>query len=363
MQPIHDFTSLFLQDRPMMDVRAPVEYAKGAFPSSHNLPLMVDSERQAVGTCYKEQGQAEAIELGHQLVQGDLKAQRIQAWVAFVGQHPEAVLYCFRGGLRSRISQQWLSEAGVDLPMVEGGYKALRAFLLERLHARLQSDPIRVLSGATGSGKTEVIRSVDQAIDLEGLANHRGSAFGYTGSTQPAQIDFENAWSVAWMKLAARSSGPVLFEDEGRLIGRVAVLPEFLTLSKESPILKLTVPLEQRIQRICRDYFQDAYHRHLCQGDDVALAYLDQFARGALTRIQKRLGGVRFGRLIQCLDAGLIDLAKGRGWTQFEDLIALLLSDYYDPMYDYQFAAKAEHTLFEGNHQEILQWLAQQPQN
>ncbi|WP_320822502.1 tRNA 2-selenouridine(34) synthase MnmH [Reinekea sp.] len=362
MQPIDDFPSLFLQDRPMMDVRAPVEYAKGAFPSSHNLPLMEDGERQAVGTCYKEQGQAAAIEMGHQLVQGDLKAQRVEAWLAFVAQHPDAVLYCFRGGLRSRISQQWLSEAGVDLAMVDGGYKALRAFLLEQLHARLQSDPIRVLSGATGSGKTEVIRSVDQAIDLEGLANHRGSAFGSTGSSQPAQIDFENAWSVAWLKLTARSPGPVLFEDEGRLIGRVAVLPEFLVLSKGSPIVKLTVPLEQRIQRICRDYFQDAYQRHRAQGEDVALAYLDEFARGALRRIQKRLGGVRFGQLIQCLDVGLVDLANGRGWAHFEALIALLLSDYYDPMYDYQFAAKAKHTLFEGNHQEILQWLAQQPQ-
>jgi len=362
VQPIRDFTSLFLQDRPMIDVRAPVEYAKGAFPSSHNRPLMVDHEREAVGTCYKEQGQAAAIDLGHQLVQGDLKAERVQAWVAFAAEHPEAVLYCFRGGLRSRISQQWLSDAGVDLPMIEGGYKALRSFLLEQLHERLRVGHIRVLSGATGSGKTEVIRSVDQAIDLEGMANHRGSAFGYTGSTQPAQIDFENAWSVAWLKLAARSSGPVLFEDEGRLIGRVAVLPEFLVLSQGAPIVKLTVPLEQRIQRICRDYFQDAYQRHLCHGEQVALAYLDEFVRGALTRIQKRLGGVRFARLIQCLDAGLVDLAQRGGWTQFENLVEILLSDYYDPMYDYQFASKAEHTLFEGNHQEILQWLAQQAQ-
>ena len=98
--------------------------------------------------------------------------------------------------------------------------------------------------------------------------------------------------------------------DEGRLIGRVAVLPEFLVLSQGAPIVKLTVPLEQRIQRICRDYFQDAYQRHLCHGEQVALAYLDEFVRGALTRIQKRLGGVRFARLIQCLDAGLVDLAQ-----------------------------------------------------
>jgi len=126
-----DFRQLFLQNVPLMDVRAPVEFAKGAFPQAVNLPLMNDSERQKVGTRYKQQGQAAAIALGHQLVRGKLKAARIDAWLAQVQAAPEGYLYCFRGGLRSQLVQQWLSEAGVQYPRVIGGYKAMRRFLID----------------------------------------------------------------------------------------------------------------------------------------------------------------------------------------------------------------------------------------
>jgi tRNA 2-selenouridine synthase len=98
-----DYRSLFLKDTPLMDVRAPVEFSKGAFPNAINLPLMIDSERQAVGLRYKQRGQASAIELGHQLVSGSLRDARIQAWIAFAQAHPEGYLYCFLGGLRSSI--------------------------------------------------------------------------------------------------------------------------------------------------------------------------------------------------------------------------------------------------------------------
>ena len=127
---LSDFRHIFLNDVPMMDVRAPIEFAQGAFPGVVNLPLMNNEERQKVGTCYKQRGQEAAIALGHSLVSGETKNGRIAAWAAFAKAHPKGVLYCFRGGLRSQITQQWLqSEAGMAYPRVIGGYKAMRTFL------------------------------------------------------------------------------------------------------------------------------------------------------------------------------------------------------------------------------------------
>lgn len=360
MPTTKQYAELFLNDTPMVDVRAPIEFAKGAFPNAVNHPLMNDAEREAVGTRYKELGQDEAVALGHELVNGQTKQQRIQRWKEFARQNPDGVLYCFRGGMRSRISQQWLREAGVELPFVEGGYKAMRQFLLEQLHERVEKGNIYVLAGATGTGKTEVIHQWPNSVDLEKLANHRGSAFGNTGSEQPSQIDFENAWSIDWMKRTQVSDQPVLFEDESRLIGRIAVLPEFLTLTKQAPIVLLKATLEERVARIRRDYFVDAYQQHLPQGEEAALDHLDQFIRGALSRIQKRLGGDRFKILIELLDNGLLDLKSRGNWTHFDELIGQLLSHYYDPMYRYQYSKKVKQQIFEGDHTEILQWLSEQ---
>ena len=125
---VNNYRQLLLDDTPMIDVRAPIEFASGALPFAANLPLMADEERHQVGICYKEQGQQAAIELGHQLVSGDLKAQRVKAWQDFMAANPNAVLYCARGGLRSQLSQEWLAEAGIECPKVEGGYKSSARF-------------------------------------------------------------------------------------------------------------------------------------------------------------------------------------------------------------------------------------------
>ena len=116
------FEALLCADVPLLDVRAPVEFAQGAFPSSHNIPLMNDEERARVGTCYKQEGHDAAVALGHRLVSGDIREARIDAWRRFSEAHPDGVLYCFRGGMRSRIAQQWIyEETGVLMPRVRGG--------------------------------------------------------------------------------------------------------------------------------------------------------------------------------------------------------------------------------------------------
>ena len=125
-----DYRALFLADSPLMDMRAPAEFSHGAFPGAVSLPLMTDEERAQVGLCYKQQGQAAAIELGLQLVAGQLREERMAQWVEFAHEHPGGYLYCFRGGLRSQTVQQWLRDQGIDYPLVKGGYKAMRRFRL-----------------------------------------------------------------------------------------------------------------------------------------------------------------------------------------------------------------------------------------
>ena len=186
-----------------------MEFAKGSFPNAINAPLMNDEERHRTGICYKEKGQDKAIELGHQLVNGDIKAQRVEAWKRFAAQNPHGYLFCFRGGLRSRITQQWMHEAGVDFPLVKGGYKALRRYLIDSLEALVESSEFRILSGRTGTGKTRVLQQLPNPVDLEGLANHRGSSFGRQVSPQPAQIDFENRLAVAMLKAHHLTGGPM----------------------------------------------------------------------------------------------------------------------------------------------------------
>ena len=170
-----NYREIFLKNLPLLDSRAPVEFQQGAFPAARNLPLLDDEERQQVGICYKQSGQQAAIELGRTLVSGQLKQQRLAGWSQFARQNPNGYLYCFRGGLRSRTVQQWLAESGTHYPLVRGGYKAMRRFLLEELPGSLAAARIVLIAGKTGTGKTRVIDALSWAVDLEGLARHRGS--------------------------------------------------------------------------------------------------------------------------------------------------------------------------------------------
>ena len=141
-----DYRSLFLTDIPMMDMRSPTEFKHGAFPSARSLPLMSDEERAQVGICYKQRGQEAAIELGHQLVSGEMRAERIEQWSEFARNHPQGYVYCFRGGLRSQTVQRWLGDAGLHYPLIRGGYKAMRNFLLQELERSVEhADFVTVL--------------------------------------------------------------------------------------------------------------------------------------------------------------------------------------------------------------------------
>lgn len=352
------YRELFLNDIPLMDVRAPVEFARGSFPNTVNAPLMNDEERHRVGICYKEKGQDEAIRLGHQLVAGDIKAERIAAWKRFALEHPEGYLFCFRGGLRSRLTQQWMREAGIEYPLVKGGYKALRRFLIDTLDDIVRSGTFHIISGRTGTGKTRVLHEMPNPIDLEGLANHRGSSFGRQVTPQPSQIDFENALAVAMLK-ASEKGGPIYLEDESRLVGRCALPLDLRERMSSAPLLILERPLNERIDIIREDYVEDmvkAFRER--DGEAAGWENFRDYLLSALDRIRKRLGGDRHQRLRQVMEQALAEQAATGDPTGHNNWIKSLLTDYYDPMYDYQLSQKSGRIVTAGGPRELVDWAA-----
>jgi tRNA 2-selenouridine synthase len=333
-----NYRALFLNDVPMMDMRAPAEFMHGAFPCAHSLPLMTDDERARVGICFKQQGQEAAIALGHQLVAGELKAQRLALWSEFARRNPEGYLYCFRGGLRSRTAQQWLRDEGIDYPLVTGGYKAMRRFLLEELERSLAAADIVLISGKTGTGKTRVIHRLGRSVDLEGLARHRGSTFGQLPQPQPSQIDFENALSIALMKLLPGDQPRVYLEDEGRMIGRLSLPGTLRERMEVSPMAVVEQSLAERVEH------GPGLHREKLQDD--------------LGRIRKRLGGERYQRVSDIMAAAFLAQDESGDLAQHREWISVLLEQYYDPMYEYQLAQRGGEVVFRGSRDEVVAWAA-----
>ena len=355
----NDFLEIFLKDIPMMDVRAPVEFNKGAFPNSQNIPLLDDEQRALIGTRYKEKGQDQAIALGNELATEEVRRQHIEDWQAFTQAHPEGYLYCFRGGLRSRVTQQWLKDSGVNYPFIEGGYKAMRTFLIEELNNSLESMPLVLISGKTASGKTHFLHGLSRQIDLEGMANHRGSSFGAMVTPQPSQIDFENAISISLLKQRHQHSLPVFMEDEGRLIGQLAITPEMRNaMTEQYPIAVLHTPMDERVVIGVKDYITDLLPHYQAEHGESAHQVFSEKILFNLSRIQKRLGGELHKTLHQQFSSALTKLENGDE-SGFMIPIETLLSQYYDPMYAYQLKKRESRILMQGNKQELTQWAEQ----
>lgn len=356
---ITDYRRLFLDDVPLLDVRAPVEFAAGAFPQATNHPLLSDDERHKIGIRYKESGHDSAIELGRELLQGEPQAQRISSWKEYIRKHPEGMLYCFRGGMRSEISQQWIyQETGVLYPRVKGGYKALRNFLLQELQDSLELIQPLVIGGRTGVGKTIVLRQLLDKVDLEGLAWHRGSAFGRHATPQPTQIDFENALTIALMKKLAGNVSPIVMEDESKAIGSLHLPNDLYLKLKQSPMIILEASLEERIENSIHEYVHETLAEYVVEyGEEAGFSRWGEYALNSLDRIKKRLGGERH-KLMRHILSQAMETQHRYGTTDLhEDWIRILLSEYYDPMYDYQIDNNKKRILFKGNAGEILDYL------
>lgn len=329
----------------IVDVRAPVEFREGSLPGSLNLPILNDEERARVGTTYKERGSEAAEELGHALVTGAVKEKRIFAWVEALRPTEQALITCFRGGLRSRYAQEWTASAGVRRPRLREGYKGARSELraaVERARALL------VVAGATGSGKTELLRELREeraVLDLEACAEHRGSAFGGDVGLQPAQATFENR--IGWSLLTGEraDAGPWLVEDESRLVGRVGVPEPLFARMQAAPLVVIDEKVATRAARIFEEYVGEA----LAEGRDPY-----PFFRAAIGRIQKRLGGARAQELLADLAAA--ERAPADPGPAFV-WITKLLRWYYDPFYADMLERRGERVLFRGAKEDVAEWL------
>lgn len=351
-----DFRAIIRNKKPLIDVRAPIEFAKGAFNQSINYPLMNNDERAKVGICYKNNGQAAAISLGNRLVTGESKARRLAQWKKFAQANPQGYLYCFRGGLRSKTVQRWLAESGINYPLLIGGYKALRQFLLNEL-SQIALHPITILAGNTGSGKTPFLANFANSLDLEAAAGHRGSSFGSFVSAQSSQINFENKLAEQYIVGDYNLTQTLILEDEGRLIGSVH-LPASLRQAMElASIVVIEESLDYRLEQIYQEYiikmtrqFQTTYGVE--QGFIAFSTYLTQ----GLYKVKKRLGTERYGQL-QTIQAKALVRQKNGQQHYHLDWLKPLLSEYYDPMYQYQLGLKSERVIFRGNNAQCLAFL------
>lgn len=353
-----DFKALFLNDTPLLDVRAQVEFERGAFPCAINAPLLDDKQRALIGTKYKNAGQDEAIKLGTELITPDLKNQRLQQWSKFCQQNTSGYLYCFRGGLRSRITQQWLSEHGLAYPCVKGGYKALRRFLMDALEDNIKRVPLLRVAGKTGSGKTHLLLKMRYFLDFEGIAQHKGSAFGRNVyDKQPSPINFENQISIEMLKHHENHPDKTLYvEDEGRMIGRCVMTDNLHKKMFDSPSIVLLETNANRVKNITQDYVDDLWPDYQQAYGDGAQEKYSEFFLSSLQRIQKRLGLERYKDVKQHIENGLKRLFEEHSSRGFYPAFDILLTQYYDPMYDYQMTKRDGHILFEGSFDEIIEW-------
>ena len=358
-QIVTDFQQIIVTQRPLIDVRAPLEYQKATLPGAVNLPLMIDDERHQVGICYKEKGREAALDLGHELVNGAVRKNRMQAWADFIAEHPDALLFCSRGGLRSQIAQQWVfEEIGTSTPRIDGGYKAFRRYLLEQLEPeQLTSKPI-ILNGRTGAGKTILLQHLKNAIDLEKIANHRGSSFGNFIDPQPSQATFENLLAFALVKHASEGHSTMVLEAEGNHIGRCYMPAPLATHFNTCPLVLLEASLAERVQITYEEYVvkEQADFKQVYGEEKGLVRWLEKMQHN-VDKITRRLGGERVATIKQLqADAHNNQLEEGhpdghRMW------IEKLLGDYYDPMYDYKIKKKEPLLLFSGDYDAVLSFL------
>ena len=330
-----DYDTILRENLPVLDVRAPTEFERGRIPNSTNLPILNDNERAKVGIEYKQRGNEAAVDLGFSLVSGLEKDRRVSLWSRFLTAKPNALLTCWRGGQRSEIAQRWLSEVGIEVPRIAGGFKAIRQCSLgvfERANLRKWL----VLAGSTGVGKTQFLNSYLESVDLEGIAHHRGSAFGQLDTPQPTPVSFELA--LAQRLLQTEHLNTCLIEDESRTIGRLAIPDQLYTAMQSSPIIVLEDSFEARVQLTYENYVRNADASTLLE---------------ALGRIRKRLGQERHAvvksQLKKAIDQGYESLHL--------DWIASLFKWYYDPMYEYQLNRKLDRIVFQGDAEAVCEYL------
>ncbi|NGX41988.1 MAG: tRNA 2-selenouridine synthase [Chlamydiae bacterium] len=305
----------------VFDVRSPSEYQQGRIPGSINLPLFSDAERAQVGTTYKMEGKEQAISLGMKYT-----SPKVSRFVTQAKQHLNsgtAKIHCWRGGMRSSAMAMLLENTGIPSVTLQSGYKTFRGWAHE-----LFEKPYRynMLGGLTGSGKTSILHALEglgeQVIDLEGLAHHRGSAFGHIGrGEQPSTEQFFNEISIKLGKFDVER--PIWVENESRQIGFCHIPEALFSSMQKAPLYLIERPLEERIATLCCDY-----------GNTDPKKLIE-----ATLCIKKKLGGARTKEVIGNISEGQLKQAVG------------IILEYYDSTYTFGLTRRKSpiHKLSEKN--------------
>ncbi len=292
------------QSIPIIDVRSPGEFAKGHIPNAVNIPLFSDQERADVGTIYVQESKEKAIEQGYKYVEPKLEYFLEKSREAAKGL-PVAI-HCWRGGMRSKsFAEHLLAKGFAEVFVIEKGYKAFRNHVLRFFERNFT---LRIVGGYTGTGKTYMLKELknlgEQVIDLEGIAHHKGSAFGAIGeSSQPTVEQFENNLFAEFLKLDANK--PIWVEDESINIGYVQIPMALFKQIREQTVYFLRVDKEKRVEHLVNEYTNF--------GNDVLAAAID--------RIAKRIGR-------ENAKAAHKALAK----NNYHE-VAILALNYYDKAY------------------------------
>lgn len=321
---------------PVFDVRSPGEYIHAQIPGAYSLPLFTDEERKVVGTAYKQQGRQQAIKLGldffgikmksmveqveklvqsHELLINSRKSlasqqSELKTSAAPYEAKPSSggsgvvLVHCWRGGMRSAGMAWLLNLYGFEVHTLAGGYKAYRSWVLQQFE---KDYDIKILGGYTGSGKTALLHQLNKCgqpmIDLEGLASHKGSAFGAIGlPPQPSPEMFENMLALKLNKLNGQS---FWLEDESQRIGTINIPNNFWKAMRTKPLFFVDVPFHERLQYIVQEY-------GALDKEKLMLS---------IERIQKRLGPLETKTALVHLFKDEIELCFG------------ILLMYYDKQY------------------------------
>ncbi len=314
--------SLKLENSIYIDARTKAEYEEATIPGAVNIELLNQEERKIIGTIYKQQSPAEAKLKGVELV-----SPKIPDLIAKINQlakkYDNLIIFCSRGGLRSKSLAEFSDLAGIEVYRLENGYKGYRHYIINKLENYKFKGELAVLHGNTGVGKTYILKEMEkmgaEIIDLEGIANHRGSAFGSIGLNEPYnQKYFE---SLLWeeLKKKDKKNGVIFVEAESRRVGH-SVIPEFFHLKMKSGAdLLITASLQKRVDNIYLEYIKDIKSNQ----EEFIERVLE-----SLTAIKKYLikkaGKESYFKLLELAEK-----------AEFKDLTKILLKEYYDPMYEH----------------------------
>lgn len=249
---IHQFNTLYSANNNLIDVRSPKEFEQGHIPGAINIPLFNNEERAIVGTLYKQQGRQQAILKGLEIV-GPKMASIVES-AQNIAKNNVVFVYCWRGGMRSG-SVAWLLETyGLKVYLLKGGYKTFRKAVLDSFAQQLK---YIILGGKTGSGKTLILQKLkekgEQIIDLEGIAHHKGSAFGALGEkAAPSQEQFENKIYAEILQLDP--SKHIWLEDESRLIGNKVIPDGLWQQMTNAKVIHINLPFNDRLEYLVKEY-------------------------------------------------------------------------------------------------------------